>query len=589
MPLDPGCAPLLGARRTPLPTDLIFLIVTAIVGGLLVLGASLAAVRERGGRSAMDSISFANGWGKYEPDPDVAEVESAGPATASTAVVRVLWWVTIAAVLVGVGLSNSYVGNQPFIFGIGGVAVVAVVVLHELMPRAWRNELTVAAEVGIAIALTTGLLLLTGYGASPYVFALDLIAVAVALGSGGWAAVLATAIATAVYAGVIAVDPSPDRIAGIGVLRIALNVGSLWLLAFLAGVFANHQRRVRRMLSDLSRIDPLTGLFNRGQMYPTLEQEVRRTRRSTRGFSVLMIDLDGLKLVNDSLGHQRGDEVLRALGRAIRGNIRTVDSAYRYGGDEFVVLLPETDYSGAFVVAEKIRSDAEEMGSRMEVEGAATSVSIGLVSHPEDGATAEELVRAADRAMYNAKALGKNQISGYPRPPRLAAPVAIRPPGDDGQPERQMDRPPIPVPVLPSGGRAPSNIDPAAPQAAAQAPATAASATAAPATAGSATSASAHASPAIAAPAESQPGTSPAPEAQAAKGLSEERWTPVAEAAVPKVGIPIAERGEEEPDAADVRRQIAVASRSFDPDHQIRRAMDAFLSPPGKRPPRRPD
>lgn len=565
-----------GCHRTPLPTDLIFLIVTAVVGGLLVLGASLAAVRERGaGRVSSEPMSGAGGWGKYEPDPDVAEVESAGPMTASTAVVRVLWWVTIAAVLVGVGLSNSYAGNQPYIFGLGGVAVVAVVVLHELLPRAWRNELTTAAEVAIALALTTGLLLLTGYGASPYVFALDLVAVAVALGAGGWAALLATAIATGIYASVIAADPSPDRIAGISILRIALNIGSLWLLAFLAGVFAAHQRRVRRMLSDLSRIDPLTGLFNRGQMYPTLEQEVRRTRRSTRSFSVLMIDLDGLKAVNDGLGHQRGDEVLRSLGRAIRGNIRTVDTAYRYGGDEFVVLLPETDYAGAFVVAEKIRFDAEQVGARLEGEGSSTSVSIGLVSHPEDGLTAEELVRAADRAMYNAKALGKNQISGYPRPPRLAGPSATRMPDESRGPERE----PIPVVNEPSrGGQA-------AGMAAAEAMATmtdeepaadAGRGIPAAVVAGVAAEARAH-------------GVPTAHEPVAANARSEERWTPVPEVGAPRVGLPIAERGEEEPDAAEVRRQIAVASRSFDPDHQIRRAMDAFLSPEGERPHRRPD
>jgi diguanylate cyclase (GGDEF)-like protein len=551
-----------------LSTDLIFLIVTAVVGGLLVLGASLAAVRERGaGQAFMEPLPVANGWGKYEPDPDVAQVESSGPVTASTAVVRVLWWVTIAAVLVGVGLSNSYPDNQPYIFGIGGVAVVAVVVLHELLPRAWRNDLTTAAEVAIALALTTGLLLLTGYGASPYVFALDLVAVAVALGAGGWAALLATAIATGIYAGVIAVDPSPDRIAGLGILRIALNIGSLWLLAFLAGVFASHQRRVRRMLSDLSRIDPLTGLFNRGQMYPTLEQEVRRTRRSTRSFSVLMIDLDGLKTVNDSLGHQRGDEVLRALGRAIRGSIRTVDTAYRYGGDEFVVLLPETDYAGAFVVAEKIRSDAQEIGARLEGEGASTSVSVGLVSHPEDGLTAEELVRAADRAMYNAKALGKNQISGYPRPPRLAGPATSRPPDESHGPERE------PIPVV--GEQTPGGM---------------AAAGAAGAAAGVARGEPAGVAASVAPASETivDHGTGQ-PEPSTANGRRDERWTPVPEVANPRVNVPVAERGEEEPDAADVRRQIAVASRSFDPDHQIRRAMDAFLSPPGERPHRRPD
>jgi diguanylate cyclase (GGDEF)-like protein len=538
-----------------LPNDLVFLIVTAVVAALLVLGASLAAVRERrGGQLPLEPIPVTNGWAKYEPDPDVAEVESAGPATHSPAVVRILWWVTIAAVLVGVGLSNSYRDNQAYIFGIGGVAVVAVVVLHELLPRAWRNDLTTAAEVAAAIALTTGLLLLTGYGASPYVFALDLVAVAVALGSGGWPAVLATAVATAAYAGVIGVDPSPDRVAGLAILRIALNIGSLWLLAFLAGVFAAHQRRVRRMLSDLSRIDPLTGLFNRGQMYPTLEQEVRRTRRSTRGFSVLMIDLDGLKAVNDGLGHQRGDEVLRALGRAIRSNIRTVDSAYRYGGDEFVVLLPETDYSGAFVVAEKIRSDAEDIGERLEGEGGSTSVSVGLVSHPEDGATAEELVRAADRAMYNAKTLGKNQISGYPRPPRLSGATLPRPPDDSSGAARE------PIPVVgedPGAGSGPAPSPEPAMAAAVPAGAVA----------------------------EEAPGM---PVPTSANGREDARWTPVPEVAPANPSAQGAERGEEEPDAAVVRRQIAVASRSFDPDHQIRRAMDAFLSPPGERPPRRP-
>ena len=173
---------------------------------------------------------------------------------------------------------------------------------------------------------------------------------------------------------------------------------------------------------EQARTDPLTALFNRAQLFVTLEQEVSRTRRSDRGFCVLMIDLDGLKAINDSGGHLRGDEVLRALGAVIRTSIRAADSAYRYGGDEFVVLLPETDIVGAFVVAEKIRGGAEEVGMAMTGPEPVTSVSIGLVSHPEDGLSAEELMSAADRAMYQAKRLGKNQISGNPRPrPALLA------------------------------------------------------------------------------------------------------------------------------------------------------------------------
>ena len=146
---------------------------------------------------------------------------------------------------------------------------------------------------------------------------------------------------------------------------------------------------------------------------------MQRTRRSERGFCLLMIDLDGLKAVNDSYGHHRGDEVLRQLGSVIRHSIRLVDTAYRYGGDEFLVLLPETDFAGAFVVAEKIRAGTEEMGLAAGDGELLTSVSIGLVSCPEDGTTAEELMIAADRAMYQAKSLGKNQVSGNPRPRRL--------------------------------------------------------------------------------------------------------------------------------------------------------------------------
>jgi len=544
------------------PPDLIFLVVTAIVGTLLVLGAALAAVRERSIASASAGFGVENGQGKYDPEIELAEAHAGASASASVSVVRVLWWITIAAVLVGVGLSDAYRANQAIIFGLGGVAAVVVVVLHELMPRGWRNDLTTAAEVAIAVALSAALLLLTGYGASPYVFTLDLLAVAVALGRGGWAAVVVALLASGVYLGVIAVDPTADRLAGTSLLRIVLNVGAIWLLAFLAGVFSAHERRVRSMLSDLSRIDPLTGLFNRGQLYPTLEQEVRRTRRSERGFSVLMVDVDGLKGVNDTLGHQRGDEVLRALGRTIRASIRTVDTAYRYGGDEFLVLLPETDFAGAFVVAEKVRAEAEEMGYRLESEGAPTSVSIGLVSHPEDGGSADELVRAADRAMYNAKSLGKNQISGYPRPPRLAGPVAV--PAPDREPEPGPAGATVSVPI---------GEPIASPSAAAAAPAAAAAAP------DEGSHAAITEEPAV------EPAVEPLaaqdPEAQPSEPAPDAHWTPVPEGRPRRISLAVGDQtDEDEPDAAVVRRQIAVASRSFDPDHQIRRAMDAFLSPP---------
>jgi diguanylate cyclase (GGDEF)-like protein len=197
----------------------------------------------------------------------------------------------------------------------------------------------------------------------------------------------------------------------------------VWLATVSAVVFAAQQRRLQAATLQLSITDSLTGLFNRAQIYVDLDQEVRRSRRSLRPFCLLMVDMDGLKLINDSLGHERGDAAIRGIASVIRRSIRTVDSAYRYAGDEFVVLLPETDFAGAFVVAEKIRQGSEELGATVTREEAPTTVSIGLVSHPEDGSTDEELMLAVDRAMYVAKAGGKNQVSGYPRPSRPPAPA----------------------------------------------------------------------------------------------------------------------------------------------------------------------
>jgi diguanylate cyclase (GGDEF)-like protein len=347
-----------------------------------------------------------------------------------------------------------------------------------------------------------------------------LVSVAAALAYGPRAGLTAAGLATAAFAAVLLVDPDFASYGPEDALRLSVGLVATWLLAFVAVAYAARQRRAMEGVIDLWRTDPLTGLFNRSQLFITLEQEVSRTRRSDRGFCVLMLDLDGLKAINDQGGHLRGDEVLRALGAVIQGSIRAVDSAYRYGGDEFVVLLPETDIVGAFVVAEKIRAGAEEVGAELGgAAGSLTSVSIGLVSHPEDGHGAEELVAAADRAMYQAKKLGKNQISGNPRP-----------------------RPPL------LATRS-AEVEPRA-RASAPTPSPAASPPARPANGGMA----------------------PPVDRAVAFELG-----PVVGAADRRP--PQAELDEDEADPHEVRRQIAVASRSFDPDHQIRRAMDAFLSP----------
>jgi diguanylate cyclase (GGDEF)-like protein len=507
------------------PLELIIIAVTALLAGLLLMAIMLAGrtpgavpIRVEGASPAGERLRH--------------ESEGGSPGSAE-ATLRVVWWLTIAIVLLGVGISGSFAADQAPIFAVGAGAVLAVVVFHETSGFGRRGGPARLAELVAAIGLIAGLLALTGFAGSPFAMLFALVAVAAALAYGPRAGLAAAALATVAFAIVLLLDPSLSTYGPEDVLRLSVGLVATWLLAFVAVAYAGRQRRAMQGVIELWRTDPLTGLFNRSQLFLTLEQEVSRTRRSDRGFCVLMIDVDGLKTINDEAGHLRGDEVLRALGAVIAGSIRTVDSAYRYGGDEFVVLLPETDIVGAFFVAEKIRAGAEEVGLALGEGEPVTSVSIGLVSHPEDGTAAEQLIAAADRAMYEAKKLGKNQISGNPRP-----------------------RPPL------LARRSVAEVEPPSPEPEAQPAAEAAPTTA-----------------------RAAPGNGAAvPEDRAAA-------IEIGPVVVDDSGLPAAvEINDDEPDATEVRRQIATASQAFDPDHQIRRAMDAFLSPgSGDRERRTPD
>jgi len=510
------------------PLELTIIAVTALLAGLLLVGVMVA------GRGVGRGDGAAAGLVRHASPPRERAARAQQPAD-TDGTLRVVWWLTITIVLLGVGMTGSFAGDQAAIFLVGGAAVVSVVVFHELAGTIGRGRIARLGEVVAATALIGGLLALTGFASSPFTMLFALVAVAAALASGPRAGLGVAALATLTFAVVLVADPNLATYGAQDALRLSIGLIATWLLAFVAIAYAAHQRRTVAQAIALSQTDPLTGLFNRSQLFLTLEREVSRTRRSDRGFCVLMIDLDGLKAINDSAGHLRGDDVLRAVGNIITGSIRTVDSAYRFGGDEFVVLLPETDIVGAFVVAEKIRAGTQEIGAAFGGIEDLTSVSIGLVSHPEDGFSAEELMTAADRAMYQAKRLGKNQISGNPRPrPALLGRRTSMPAEPTPEPEPSPERP------------------------------------------AAASVATAPRRPAV------EPPTSGSSNGAAVTAPHDDRAVAVELGPVVTDDQPARPRPDAEDDEADpqeVRRQIAAASRSFDPDHQVRRAMDAFFSP----------
>lgn len=164
---------------------------------------------------------------------------------------------------------------------------------------------------------------------------------------------------------------------------------------------------------ELSTRDDLTGLFNRRHFFENLEKEVQRARRYQRVFSLLMLDLDDFKGYNDTYGHLKGDEVLKDVARLILANTRRADVVARFGGEEFVVLLPEINAQGAAVVADKVRIAVEghPFPGRHSQPGGALTVTLGLASYPADSEDALELVDLADRALYAGKQQGGNRVS----------------------------------------------------------------------------------------------------------------------------------------------------------------------------------
>jgi diguanylate cyclase (GGDEF)-like protein/putative nucleotidyltransferase with HDIG domain len=156
-----------------------------------------------------------------------------------------------------------------------------------------------------------------------------------------------------------------------------------------------------------ARIDELTGLFNRRHFEERLNEEIARHSRYGDAFSLLLLDLDNFKTYNDIYGHPAGDTLLGHIGRIVRGSIRDADQAFRYGGDEFATVLPQTAMSAAYVVAERVRA---QIAREMEEKEIAVTCSIGVATYPADGVISGEVVTVADTALYYAKRTGGNRV-----------------------------------------------------------------------------------------------------------------------------------------------------------------------------------
>ncbi len=206
--------------------------------------------------------------------------------------------------------------------------------------------------------------------------------------------------------GIFYVDDFTPRDFDHGELRL------LYILSTFAAMSIDHAR-LHEKTKKLAVTDGLTGLYNHRHFQDELAREFIRSERYNEGFSLMMLDIDDFKKLNDDYGHPFGDKVLQKLSEVLRGSIRDSDTAARYGGEEFTVILPKVGSSQTVTMAKRIMRELKSKSAQLVKGKRRFTVSIGIASFPADANDRVELIQKADKALYMAKKAGKNRIVEY--------------------------------------------------------------------------------------------------------------------------------------------------------------------------------
>jgi diguanylate cyclase (GGDEF)-like protein len=268
----------------------------------------------------------------------------------------------------------------------------------------------VAVETLAMIAFITWALWFTGGLASPLVNAYLLVVITAALTLGKAMTLAEVALIGACYLFLDWQVGGKDmvRLAYLG--GFAAQLAPVLLVAYITTMFSADIRYGLNRAKLLSETDDLTGLYNMRGFVAIANRLFAQAQRYARAASFLMVDSDSLKQVNDSYGHEAGNRLLQHVVKAMQGQLRATDVPARYGGDEFVVMLPDTPARGALEVAERIRNAVGSTPFATEAGRVPCTVSIGVASYPQDGRSLEALLARADRALYEAKAAGRNRV-----------------------------------------------------------------------------------------------------------------------------------------------------------------------------------
>jgi diguanylate cyclase (GGDEF)-like protein len=270
-----------------------------------------------------------------------------------------------------------------------------------------------AIETLAMILFITWVVSYSGKLESPLInlYLLPIIASALALGK--TATLLEMALVVGCYVFFTASGAKPAVFSLGKVVELTAQLSPVLLVAYITTMLSADIHYALNKVKLLSETDPLTGLYNLRAFSMIVERAFTQAVRYCRPMSLIMIDSDNLKRVNDGYGHEAGNRLLKQIVSCCHTQLRSTDVLARYGGDEFVVLLPETSAANAREVAERIRRSVESTGLQVRGTIVPTTVSLGVASYPEDGVDLELLFDKADKAMYRSKQEGRNRSTHF--------------------------------------------------------------------------------------------------------------------------------------------------------------------------------
>ena len=270
-----------------------------------------------------------------------------------------------------------------------------------------------AIETWVMIVFITWVLTYTGRLESPLLNLYLLVVIASALILGKSTTFLQMVLIAACYLWLGYPERNLALTVASYVTTLTAQLAPLVLVGYITTMLANDIRRALIEIKSLSETDVLTGLHNMRAFAVLSENIVRQAERYSRPFALLMIDSDSLKTVNDRYGHEAGNRLIKLTTSCIQSQLRQSDLVARFGGDEFVVLLPETPCAGATAVAEKILKAIQTSPLPVHGRNIPVSASIGVACYPEHGGSIEAIKEKADKAMYASKTAGKNRVTVY--------------------------------------------------------------------------------------------------------------------------------------------------------------------------------